>query len=65
MARSKSTKVSFPRMLLVDFFARDNLSGALCQEQEHGKLLGVELYQAAALAQLTTGGVECEGAETN
>jgi hypothetical protein len=51
--------------MLVNFFARDSLSGALCQEQEHGKLLRLELYQAAVLAQLTTGGIECEGAEAN
>jgi hypothetical protein len=51
--------------VLVDFFAGDNLSGALCQEQEHGKRLRLEPDRVAAFAQLTTGGIECEGAEAN
>jgi hypothetical protein len=51
--------------VLVDLFAGDNLSGALCQEQEHGKRLRLEPDQVAALTQLTTGGIECEWAETN
>jgi hypothetical protein len=49
----------------VDFFAGDNLSGAICQKQENGKRLRLEPDQVAAFAQLTTGGIECEGAETN
>src|SRR5262249_20338386 len=49
----------------MDFFAGDDLSGALCQEQENGERLGPEAHEVAAFAQLTTGGIEREGAETN
>jgi hypothetical protein len=35
--------------MLVNFFARDSLSGALCQEQEYSKCLRLEPDQAATL----------------
>jgi hypothetical protein len=51
--------------VLVDFFAGDDLTGALCEEQENGKRLRPEPYQVATFAQLTISGIEREGAETN
>jgi hypothetical protein len=51
--------------VLVDFFAGDKLSRAICQEQENGKLLRLQPDQVAAFAQLTIDGIECEGAEAN
>ena len=33
--------------------------------QEHGKRLRLEPDKVAAFSQLTIGGIECEGAETN